>query len=1437
MITLEQKQKVLTALKSHTVTSVRANQKYKIPVIIDGEERLLTGIDIVDEADGYYAIIPKDGIIPRAIEHEHSYTTLKELEENNIIWGGIILNNSKDQNVYDHKSADGVEVSQRESIVTFGNKKVRFFNQKFFHYDDTWYEYKYSADEPQYTYGIIRVENMPFNPFEGKRNMKSFICSLNNLFYQRYCEPFMLFINKKFVSWNDIMVVFDCGTTYLLLYGEKYNYFDLRDAEIHMVILPFKVDYIGEESDDRFNMMYEITREYIQESMVINDDGSFTITSPGIDEIYRYRGMVYNVGAWLYQQLKYNALGKLSLQRKEKLRRFDVIKREYDLAGNIINTVYTKFNALDKDSYDTALYNQVTEGRTLFEFQDRAIFKFDSDGLLDYSSGVNTIALFDDITYFRRHYSNNTTAVVQDTHVRNILFRENFVVFRNGLFDPTCEMDISVHNVCTIDNPKKDNLDILVFYHLPIERIVTLLDKFDWDYIYEVSKNIIEKNLDVKNGVSAYVYDENGEVVNQFDQIDAIFSKSKFKFTPKMTSNVVFLNANDYERQIYLQMMAYYLDYQYTDDRLYEENYNEAMNTVMAFDPLLFSNLYHTNIDSKTYYGYEANESLLGVIDYENRKGLKIPRNKYEKHESYVLVFENGELIEEYSQMCVYPNFFFIPMDREFASQSRIEILYFNYIDNNEIGFYLTDYMVEHMQEAQSGDTKWYGTDIFNQFINPKDLKIFCKYPENIIVYNSLVKESSDIAFNVSYRDTEGDLYLIGDVVDECLNNTEDKCKLTAVSKRKFIYQRLCVENKSYRIILGSRFRYCDNPRQYMLFINGRRISEEYYYITIPKYTRPFWGMYLYTSRFVGPEDRIELFYLPEEFPNINDKLNLQITKSGYIQTRKENLEVPLDGRYYMIFANGKKIPADDIVPIDSHTIRLSKDQQTMKNIVVNRIYTDTMDEFSDYFKDESLSAYDTMTDYIINCLQLGTTELDKLFQVYEKMSDTEVDMNRRNVNRIAIINEIVRDFWVTSGYDYNTQPFVYDFISDDLIIKDENGNLIIPALDANQYINIIKNDTHLIYYYHNPNGNWFENGRVINALTFFWEYSTNLYGNKTIYEQMMAYSSDDDPSNLTKIDLGTDTREWAYNTSISSDMTFHFIGKTTSQIVDRVSHIKFADCVYVGTIDEDLLQDYSKDWTGVSAFIHNDSGGLDRVINKIDVITSNEEFKFTPKMTESVVFLNYDELQNMLYTFKDLCQPSPEVTLEGCTIGNNNYFVYACPKSYAYDGDDCLIEFIFPDLNSPDIMNHLTVGTTPVYTSGIYSLSTNNRLESLDRMEMILLDEISYTNKYGHEETYCVWRTNGFFTRLDDDCKFDITIRFKDHTKSYSFDYDETIRAIEVNENMDTEIIDMDIDELFGSSSSDSTVTPVDENVTPKPSKARSNNVVMIDDIKILNT
>jgi len=1442
---------IVKKLKSSTFNSIYLNTLAKLPIVVTEEGAFIKNVSI------------SGGLITEVDEDTHL-----DLPENIEQWSHKLLNAG-----YDPDSIKLLKTTVEQRLT----KKCKLTSVKKFHYDDAWYSYRFSSDYPEETFGILRLDNMPFRSFDKLENKKSFICRMDQLMFNGLMEPFMLFVNRKFVNWNAIDVVFDCDDVYLLLHGKQYNNYNLDHSEFHMVILPFKCEFLGYEDDDLWDRNLEVFTMFMQDSLIVNDAGKIQIKVPTMYSIYKYKGMIYNVGAWMYNQHRKIYMGLLSESRIAKLKKIILNKYTYDESGNIINIFSTKFNALDRDSYNKEMYDSICHCSKEY-LEENALFRFNSDGVLDMENGENILAILDESMTTKTEYIDGFNAVLDESSIREALYRENFLTFKDGLFNPETNIEIHHKNIITVDGAGSQQVVVKIFIPDDLEKYVCIDDPFVHEYI---SKRMMAYVIAKRDGTRLSAILKNGDIITNIDvdnlksddmrEIFAICTDGKIL---RSTDDDVFIDISE-EYIHMLTSCGECLNYSYFDKLLYQDNYNHAFNKTMNFNPLLFNDLTKTTIKSTVVSGKTANESLYFVVGNENRKGLKIPRYRYKDHETYVMVFHNGELIETYSNMYVAPNYFFLPVEKEFNPGDTIEFLFFTYCDNNEIHFTMTDNMISKLKSTP--DPVFLRSDLLEEYIRLEDMKIFAKYPEEIMFYKELIEERDDIAFNVSYRDSKNNLLIFKEVVippsnSQSLSNekldevvgvapfdqkvpklaiheeqsgkvtraeletynriienidTEKEInatlprvnQFTAVSSKKFIYQRIYVDQKAYRLKLDERFRYCDNQKQYLFFINGRRADDDSFLITIPKYSRPFWGMYLYTVTFVKPTDRIEVFYVPEELVNINtEETPVNMYENGYIETEKTQLEVPYVSDFYLFFLNGKKIPSTDLITVDTHTFRLKSDPRTFLRLRVNPIYTSTDSRITDYMKAEKLSKYDELIKYIKDSDNLGYDELDRLFGVFIKLSDSENDKLRWNVARIAIINEIVRDFWVTSGYQYNENPFVYDYALDEYIIKDKNGNYILPALDATPVINILKNYIRLLYFRTEPESTSFEIGSSVSNIKFFWDFSYPI-GQATI--QLVSQYVNDKEMNINARTYNTGSDEISENTS------YHFVFNTMQNTIERTVDIKFCNGIYYGTVDEDILQHYN------TQRVKFNLDELIAVIPKDKIIPSSaeqaaENEKLSIVLRENDIIRNISTLEELLNHKPDKFEWPPwlvnvddeelfaictdgrilrnlRVDLESGTgegevvdeaglakillglnvvyqdevgldfntykIGSNNYFVYACPSRLAFDSKTgkSAIKFIMPDLNDPDLIAYgKDDHTTPVYTDGTFD--DQNLLVKLEYCKMIYLGEINFTNRSGYTEPYMIWRSNGFFTRKYDDYNFKMQIlSVKDFEKTDS--------------------------------------------------------------------
>ena len=198
------------------------------------------------------------------------------------------------------------------------------------------------------------------------------------------------------------------------------------------------------------------------------------------------------------------------------------------------------------------------------------------------------------------------------------------------------------------------------------------------------------------------------------------------------------------------------------------------------------------------------------------------------------------------------------------------------------------------------------------------------------------------------------------------------------------------------------------------------------------------------------------MFVFTNSYKNIavsDDEVSIsKIKKNGFIFMNKNALTNPLSKKLFFMFLNGKKIDLDSIIEISGNLVRINRDIQSRYNLVLLN-YTKNIPEMDEFFS--SYSDYDT----VIN--NLNPDELNVLFGTHVLINDTEPHHDM-NVDKKALIGEIVRDFYVSNGiYDGDVFPYDYDKI-------DQENSLgeIFPQVqnaDENFAVNIDRSDINKI--------------------------------------------------------------------------------------------------------------------------------------------------------------------------------------------------------------------------------------------------------------------------------------------------------------------------------------------------------------------------------------
>lgn len=687
-----------------------------------------------------------------------------------------------------------------------------------------------------------------------------------------------------------------------------------------------------------------------------------------------------------------------------------------------------------------------------YEENTKIMFKFDDNGKLS-DIGQTIISYDDNISDIHMDSFDAPLGNIKGWDISNIkdnikLFPENFIIFKDGILYRDADILIDPMNVISIDNGNSEGI---------IEGRV----------FYDNTSNVPKNN----------VYQFHGN-----DYISELMKQTQ---------------QSDEDVPYYITKLREDFNFDFEVSKTYEQNIVDSINYIYEYNPQLLYPAHTSPITIRSWTGKQIKE----LIDKDNN--LVMIRDKYNNHQTFIMPFLNGELYKYHDQIIYNLSTFILPIYGELQDDDLLEIIYFRNVDN----FTITG-CVTHDDPLVSLDG----------YIDRDDLLVYAdrhhdmKFPT--IGFNSRLAYRIDYNWNNETKEMSFD--------DEYYYGRD----LAFVSKNRFIYIGYNLRKNCFKFQLSDEFKYCDNQKQFMIFINGRKLSQDEFNITILKNTRPFDDLFIYTAKTLHPGDKMDVFYVPYpiegmymyksvdaydtkvttklneyvyDIPipyksffedggnfvltsgnrNINiDDLSYTVNtenntiifekgtilpetlifkmiyahskgfkESGYIYLNKDKLPVPFCKELYMIFVNGKKVPNDKIYNISSDCVRITTDIQSTYDVSV-MIYRDIITDLVGL-----LNTHTASIDQLVN--SIDENELNRLNNVYTTITDSE-EKFVIDAQKISIINEIVRDFWMRPEINSGV-PFLYDYDTDAFVSKDDGDNWIIPAMDATQFINIIE--------------------------------------------------------------------------------------------------------------------------------------------------------------------------------------------------------------------------------------------------------------------------------------------------------------------------------------------------------------------------------------------
>lgn len=479
---------------------------------------------------------------------------------------------------------------------------------------------------------------------------------------------------------------------------------------------------------------------------------------------------------------------------------------------------------------------------------------------------------------------------------------------------------------------------------------------------------------------------------------------------------------DDLDNEFTLEMSQY---------KKYDENFVDAVNTIMEYDNGLFSYIYkvNSNLDIVQVNGQY-------ILDRVKPDGcIYLPRAHHDD-EQYCMMMVNGE-IYKYYYMCKYKNNMWIVPIQGIEPDDKIELMFFKHVRND-----ILDITITGGEEYLPLNEDYYNNNM-TLFSTVHNEACF-EYPNGGLQH-----------FPVDYeieKDANGNSVIR---IDDYFHNRP----LKLAYKNRFVYYSYIVPDwvqDQFKVDLNDKFMYCNDYSKYMVFVNGRRISTEHFRLILPvRPTTPFFEFSLYLTIPISKGDRLDVFYVPTLMKDI--QVEPTLAADGFVTIDKSKINYGLSRDLYMLWINGKKIPMNDIEDVDSTHLVVKTDQKTTSMICITK-YLDDFDYLTPYFHNDSNHSHGSTWNKII--AHLTKDEIKSLLGIEtETLDNDEVSIYKEALPITSVMWDLIRDQYIKNPYVDPTDEFVYDYQDVDQSIMlgyfDDDGNNIIMAVDNSRSDNI----------------------------------------------------------------------------------------------------------------------------------------------------------------------------------------------------------------------------------------------------------------------------------------------------------------------------------------------------------------------------------------------
>ena len=420
-------------------------------------------------------------------------------------------------------------------------------------------------------------------------------------------------------------------------------------------------------------------------------------------------------------------------------------------------------------------------------------------------------------------------------------------------------------------------------------------------------------------GKNAYVYSRSNALVKTFYYNKANDSKNLLLNLPnqEQVDEDAVKRSQGLSADTYIDNFQRQFDFKLSRDKTYARNIAEATRYILTYNMQLLIDYYKDQANFKSY-NYTGAE--LYKLVPEQGGYLKIPRQRKNGLDDFVIVFHNDKLYHYYKEIEYENRFFKIPIFNHVAREDHIEILHFRNIDN-------TYYSLTVTKDEP---------DYIANFLRHDNFLLFGNSPSGKEIYDNFnVEDNIQYPLDFEYKNNwNGDKYI----------NTEIKLddeyyygkKINIVSKRQFRYMYYHVQEDTNTFDLNPGFRFCRNENQYLVFVDGIKLINDEFGLESMTEENQNRMMKIVTTNMVKKDSYIHIIYIPDAYNEILiDNYESEVL-NGDINLDTSELDYPFDKDLFMISIDGQKIVNANIQNVSSHRVRLTHMDGPFNQICIN---------------------------------------------------------------------------------------------------------------------------------------------------------------------------------------------------------------------------------------------------------------------------------------------------------------------------------------------------------------------------------------------------------------------------------------------------------------------------------------------------------------------